>query len=87
MLEYEDTREPGMMSGPVRRRIVVMRMLIGAVALATLIASPAFAQKVTRAQPSAMVVIVNGDKAGQDPDAGVRLELGRDARGWNGAGG
>jgi hypothetical protein len=63
-----------------------MRMLVGAVALATLMASPALAQKMTQAKPSAMV-IVNGEKAGQDPDAGVRLELGRDARSWNGAGG
>jgi hypothetical protein len=63
-----------------------MKMLIGAAALAVLMASPALAQKVTRAQPS-MAVMVNGDKAGQDPDAGVRLELGRDARSWNGAGG
>jgi hypothetical protein len=64
-----------------------MRMLVGAVALATLMASPALAQRVTQARPSATAVIVNGDKVGQDPDAGVRLELGRDARSWNGAGG
>jgi hypothetical protein len=64
-----------------------MKMLIGAAALAVLMASPALAQKVTRVQPSATAVIVNGDKAGQDPDAGVRLELARDARSWNGAGG
>ena len=62
-----------------------MRMLIGATALVALIASPALAQTAKRVQPVSIVVIVNGEKVGQDPDAGVRLELIRNAMAWNGS--
>ena len=52
-----------------------MKTLITALALATLIAAPAFAQ----APPTSDIVIVGGKLIGQDPDANVRFQLRRDA--------
>ena len=60
-----------------------MKMLVTTVALATLIASPAFAQKAKHVRMSANAVVVNGQMIGQDPDAKVRFELRRDAFSWN----
>jgi hypothetical protein len=52
-----------------------MKTLVAALALAALIAAPAFAQRV----PSPDAVIVGGKYIGQDPDPNVRLQLRRDA--------
>jgi len=52
-----------------------MKILVAALALATLTASPALAQSA----PFSDAVIVGGKYVGQDPDANVRLQLRRDA--------
>lgn len=51
-----------------------MKTLATIVALATLIASPAFAQT----PPKSSTVTVGGKYVGQDPDAGIRSQLMRD---------
>ena len=51
-----------------------MKTLIAALALVTLIATPAFTQA-----PPTNDVIVGGQTIGSDPDANVRLQLRRDA--------
>ena len=51
-----------------------MKTLVTIVALATLIASPAFAQT----PPKSNSVTVGGKYVGQDPDAGIRSQLMRD---------
>jgi opacity protein-like surface antigen len=72
-----------------------MKMLLTTVALATLAASPAFAAShrhtVHRAVASSQgygayastlgrdTVVVDGSIVGRDPDAGIRLQLRRDA--------
>ncbi len=50
-----------------------MKTLATIVALATLIASPAFAQS-----PKSTSVTVGNKYVGQDPDAGIRSQLMRD---------
>ncbi len=50
-----------------------MKTLATIVALATLIASPAFAQS-----PKSTAVTVGNKYVGQDPDAGIRSQLMRD---------
>jgi hypothetical protein len=57
-----------------------MKLLISAVAVATLVALPAFAQT-PRERTSPNAVIFNGKVIGQDPDPAVRSELLRDY-GW-----
>ena len=53
-----------------------MKFLATALAVATFIASPAFAQSPNAPAPSQVVV---GNKyVGQDPDAGIRSQLIRD---------
>jgi hypothetical protein len=52
-------------------------MLMTAVALVTIVASPAFAQKAP--PPSSNAVIIDGQVVGQDPDINVRLELRKSA--------
>ena len=50
-----------------------MKTLVTALALVTVIAAPAFAQKSKPVPPNA--VIVDGQVVGQDPDASIRFEL------------
>jgi len=57
-----------------------MKTLIATVALATLIAAPAFAQAPAT---SGNTVIFNGKVIGTDPDANVRSQLQRDWE-WQG---
>jgi hypothetical protein len=52
-----------------------MKTLIAALALAALIAAPAFTQPAVAAND----VIVNGKNYGTDPDPNVRLQIRRDA--------
>lgn len=75
-----------------------MKTFLTTVALAALAASPAFAASHKRASQTGMapdqaysayaavpgrdVVSVNGQIAGQDPDANVRLQLRRDAESY-----
>jgi hypothetical protein len=63
-----------------------MKMVLTVLGLATLVATPAFAQKHTHrasnayasaAQPAP--IVSNGYAIGTDPDANVRFELERDA--------
>ena len=63
------------------------KMVLTVLGLATLVATPAFAQKPTHhaatgpyasvAQPAP--IVSNGSNVGTDPDANVRFELNRDA--------
>jgi hypothetical protein len=63
------------------------KMMLTVFGLATLVATPAFAQKTThRAAPGPYAsaaqpapVVSNGYNVGTDPDANVRFELERDA--------
>jgi hypothetical protein len=57
---------------PITRRHA-MKMLVTAAALATIIASPAFAEKAPKVSPNA--VVVDGQVVGQDPDPKIRFEL------------
>jgi hypothetical protein len=50
-----------------------MKTFLTALALATAIAAPAFAQKQAPVTPNA--VVVDGKVIGQDPDANVRYDL------------
>ena len=50
-----------------------MKILVTALALATVIAAPAFAQKAKTAPTTA--VTVDDKVVGQDPDANIRFEL------------
>ena len=73
-----------------------MKYLMTALALATLVASPAFAatKKIPQYRsdaaqsyasvPAANVVVVDGQVVGADPDPNVRLQLQRDAVQVNG---
>jgi hypothetical protein len=54
-----------------------MKTLLSAVAVATIIASPAFAQKAPKVSPNA--VVVDGQAVGQDPDPNIRFQLRREA--------
>jgi hypothetical protein len=54
-----------------------MKTLVTVLALAALIAAPAFTKSATAASPND--VIVGGKSIGSDPDANVRLQLRRDA--------
>ena len=50
-----------------------MKTLMTALALVTVIAAPAFAQKAP--PPPSNAVVIDGQVIGQDPDANVRYEL------------
>jgi hypothetical protein len=54
-----------------------MKTLLSVVAVATIIASPAFAQKAQKVSPNA--VVVDGQAVGQDPDPNIRFQLRREA--------
>jgi hypothetical protein len=54
-----------------------MNILIAALALAGLVAAPAFTRSATAAPENE--VIARGKSVGTDPDANVRLQLRRDA--------
>jgi hypothetical protein len=54
-----------------------MKTLLSVVAVATIIASPAFAQKAPKVSPNA--VVVDGQAVGQDPDPNIRFQLRREA--------
>jgi sarcosine oxidase gamma subunit len=66
-------------------KIVNVKKLVTALALATIVASPAFAKShhsgsaaAAMAGPDPYTVIVNGEVVGRDPDPNVRLSLMRD---------
>ena len=66
------------------KKLVTVKKLVTALALATLVASPAFAKtgpsrSSTTPTADPYTVIVNGDVVGRDPDPNVRLELMKDA--------
>jgi hypothetical protein len=64
------------------------KMLLTVLGLATLVATPAFAQKATHRAPAAgpyasavhpAPVVSGGYNVGTDPDSNIRFELSRDA--------
>ena len=64
------------------------KMVLTVVGVATLIATPAFAQKATHRAPATgpyasaahpAPIVSNGSYVGTDPDSNVRFELNRDA--------
>ncbi len=68
------------------------KMVLTVLGLATLVATPAFAQKPTHRAPASTSasgpyasagqhapIVTSGSYVGTDPDANVRFELGRDA--------